>query len=168
MPSFRLLILWLHLLGVIVWIGGLLFHLCVMVPARTLAISERERLRLGLHLEARFRYVMWPAVGVVLLTGLYNVMNVLYATTVAGGHVPPAFAQVLGMKLLLVVLMLVLQGLQQIVIRPKRLALLRSVPAETPSLPPALAKLQRVSLLLSIFTICLAAIVLWYALLLRG
>jgi uncharacterized membrane protein len=167
MLSFRLFILWLHLLAAVVWIGGLLFHLLVALPALTRATSARERLRLGLSLEARFRSVMWPAVGVVLLTGLYNVMNVFYATAVAGGQVPSAFVRILGLKLLLVVLMITVLSVQQFVIRPRRLALLGDLPADAPTLPQPLVQLQRVSQLLYILTICFAAAVLWCALLLR-
>lgn len=168
MLSFRLFILWLHLLAAVVWIGGLLFYLLVALPALTRLTSARERLRLELSLEARFRSVMWPAVGVVLLTGLYNVMNVFYATAVARGQVPSAFVQILGLKLLLVALMIVVQSVQQFVIRPRRLALLGSFPAEALTLPQPLIKLQRVSQLLYILMVCLAAAVLWCALLLRG
>ena len=168
MLSFRLLILWLHLLAALVWIGGLLFHLLVVVPTLARATSGRERLRLGLSLEARFRYVMWPAVGVVLLTGLYNVMYVFYATAVAGGHVPSAFVLVLGVKLLLVMLMLVIQSVQQLVIRPRRIALLGRVPVDALTIPQTLVRLQRGSQLLHLLTVCLAAMVLWCALLLRG
>jgi copper resistance protein D len=168
MLSFRLFILWLHLLAAIVWIGGLLFHLLVVLPTLTRATSACERLRLGLSLEARFRSVMWPAVGVVLLTGLYNVMNVFYATAVAGGHVPSAFVQMLGLKLFLVALMIAVQSVQQFVIRPRRLALLGGIPADAMTLPQPLMKLQRVSQLLYILTVCLAAAVLWCAMLLRG
>lgn len=168
MLSFRLLILWLHLLAAIVWIGGFLFHLLVVVPTLARATSGRERLRIGLSLEARFRYVMWPAVGLVLLTGLYNVMHVFYTTAVAGGHVPAAFVQILGIKLLLVVLMIAIQSVQQFVVRPRRIALLGRVPADALTMPQTLVKLQRVSQLLHLLTVCLAAMVLWCALLLRG
>jgi uncharacterized membrane protein len=168
MLSFRLLILWLHLLAAIVWIGGLLFHLLVVVPTLARAASGRERLRLGLSFEARFRYVMWPAVGIVLLTGLVNVMNLFYATAVAGGHLPSAFVRILGVKLLLVVLMIAMQSVQQFVVRPRHLALLGGIPADALTLPQPLVKLQRVSQLLYILTVCLAAAVLWCALQLRG
>ncbi len=83
--SFHAFILWLHLLGAMVWVGGLVFLVLVVGPALKRATSVREYLRLSLNLEGRFRAVMWPAVGVVLLTGLFNVINVLYATSLAGG-----------------------------------------------------------------------------------
>ena len=166
--SFRLIILWLHILGVVIWVGGLLFQLLVITPTLTRAASVRERLRLGLSLEARFRSVMWPAVGLVLLTGLYNVMNVWYAITLAGGSVPPTFVRVLGIKLLLVALMLVLQAVQQFVVRPRRIAALGRVAADAHTLPEEVAKLQRLSQLLHILTVSCAAAVVLFAVQLRG
>ena len=65
--SFRVLILWLHLLGAVVWIGGLLFQVLVLGPILQRAPVTAERLRFGLSLEVRFRYILWPAVGLVLL-----------------------------------------------------------------------------------------------------
>jgi putative copper export protein len=168
MLSVRLFILWLHLLSAVVWVGGLLFFVLVATPTLTQAISVRERVRIGLSLEVRFRYVMWPAVGVVLFTGLINVMQVLYATSVAGGRIPSLFVRVLGIKLALVLLMVVIQAVQQLVIRPQRLALLGRVPLHAEMLPVALVKLQRLSQSLHILTLCVACVVLWCALLLHG
>lgn len=166
--SFQLLILWIHLLAAVAWIGGLLFQLLVVTPALTRATSIRERERVGLSLEARFRSVLWPAVGLVLLTGLYNVMNVLYATALAGGRVPPIFVRVLGLKLLLVVMMIIIQAVQQLAVRPRRIALLGRVPVDAQALPQALVKLQRRSQLLHVLTVSLAAAVILCAVLLRG
>src|SRR5436309_3432930 len=64
----RALILWLHLLAAITWIGGLVFQMLVVFPTLARAAPTRERMRLALSLEARFRVIMWPAVGVVLFT----------------------------------------------------------------------------------------------------
>ncbi len=166
--SFRIFILWLHLLGAVIWIGGLLFQLFVVHPGLTRATSVRERLRIGLSLEGRFRTVMWPAVGLVLLTGLYNVMNLLYATTTSGASLPLTFARILGGKLLLVALMIGLQAVQQFVVRPKRIALLSAVSPEALTLPPPLMTLQRVSQLLHRLTVALAVLILLLAMLLRG
>lgn len=168
MLSVRLVILWLHLVAAVVWVGGLLFFVLVATPTLARAISVREWVRVGLSLEIRFRYVMWPAVGVVLFTGLINVMQVLYATSVAGGRIPSLFVRVLGIKLALVLLMVVIQAIQQLVIRPQRLALLGRIPLHAETLPVALVKLQRLSQSLHILTLCLACVVLWCALLLHG
>jgi uncharacterized membrane protein len=166
--SFRVFILWLHLLAAVVWIGGLCFQLLVLPPALARSAGMRERLRLGLSLEAYFRFIVWPAVGVVLLTGLYNVMNVLYLTTLSGGRMPSTFVRVLSWKLGCVVLMIILQAVAHLVLRPQRIALLRQLPLEAAALPPALARLQRVSTLLHSLIVVLAAAAVLGGILLRG
>jgi len=59
---------WLHLLGVVTWIGGLMYLAHVLAPAarRHGAGSLVEPLR-------RARRVTWVAIALVVLTGLYNV-----------------------------------------------------------------------------------------------
>ncbi|MGQ4809316.1 hypothetical protein NKDENANG_02732 [Candidatus Entotheonellaceae bacterium PAL068K] len=166
--SFRLLILWLHLFGAVVWIGGLVFQLLIVAPALKRAPFAIERYRFGVSLEARFRYVMWPAVGLVLLTGIYNVMNVLYATALAGGSVPPSFVRLLSVKLLLVVLMLALHAMQQFVVHPCLVALLVRLSPEMYELPVELLKRQRLSRLLHLLVVASAIVVMLLGLLLRA
>jgi uncharacterized membrane protein len=59
---------WLHLLGVVVWIGGVMYQAHVLVPAarRNATTPLTEMLRRG-------RRVTWVAIALVVLTGLYNV-----------------------------------------------------------------------------------------------
>jgi uncharacterized membrane protein len=166
--SFQVFILWLHLLGVVVWIGGLCFQLLVIPPALSRLPSAVEQLRSHLRFEVRFRAVMWPAAGLVLLTGLYNVMNLLYATTLAGGRLPSAFVQRLSVKLLLVVLMLVLHAVQRFAVYPRLVTRLTQLPADTLALPGELVQLQRLSQLLSVLIVGIAVVVLLLGLLLRG
>ena len=166
--SFQVFILWLHLLGVVVWIGGLCFQLLVMPPVLRRMPSAVEQLRSRLSFEVRFRAVMWPAVGLVLLTGLYNVMNLLYATTLAGGRLPSAFVQRLSVKLLLVACMLLLHAVQRFAVHPRLVTGLTQLPADTLALPGELVKLQRLSQLLSVLIVGIAVVVLLLGLLLRG
>lgn len=166
--SFRLLILWLHLLGAVVWIGGLMFQLLVVQPALGRWRSPVEQVRMSLRLEVRFRTVMWPAAGLVLLTGLYNVMNVLYVTTLAGGSVPPAFVRLLGVKLLLVATMLVLLGVERFIVHPRSVSVLTSLSSEVTELPDALRTLRRWSRMLRGLVILIALVVLLLGVLLRG
>lgn len=157
--SFQAFILWLHLLGAIVWVGGLVFLVLVARPALKRSACVRERLRLELNLEGRFRAVMWPVVGLVLLTGLYNVMNILFAIRVSGGSLPSAFVRTLAIKIGLVVLMIVLQAVHQLVLRPKRIAGLRAVSPEAVALPAALLRWQRLAQWLWIVIMALAVVV---------
>jgi uncharacterized membrane protein len=64
----RLLALWLHVLGVVVWMGGLVYQAHVLAPA-----ARRGDVAGFAAAAARARPVAWAALIVVVLTGLYNV-----------------------------------------------------------------------------------------------
>jgi len=165
---FWALMLWLHLLAAITWIGGLVFQVLVVFPTLARAAPTAERLRFALSLEARFRVLVWPAVGLVLFTGLVNLMHVWYATVVTAVSVSPTFIPVLSIKLSLVVGMIILQAVLQLLVQPRRIAALRAWPAGAPDMPLLLHQWQRLALLLYSALVGLAAGVVVCAVLLRG
>ncbi|PYM97008.1 MAG: hypothetical protein DME04_00205 [Candidatus Rokuibacteriota bacterium] len=63
-----IVVLWLHLLGVVIWMGGLMYQAHVLLPAA-------RRGGAGTFAEAarRGRPVAWTAIALVAATGLYNV-----------------------------------------------------------------------------------------------
>jgi len=63
-----LVVLWLHLLGVVVWIGGLMYQAHVLLPA-----ARRGDPRPFAEAARRARPVTWTAVALVVLSGFYNV-----------------------------------------------------------------------------------------------
>ena len=163
----RALILWLHLLAAIIWIGGLVFQVLVVFPTLARAATS-ERIRLALSLEARFRALVWPAVGLVLFTGLVNLMHVWYATVVTAGSIAPTFIPVLSLKLALVLGMIALQAVQQFLVQPRRVAALRAWPAGVQDVPLPLRKWQRLALVLYSALVGLAGGVVLCAVLLRA
>src|SRR5919201_2582433 len=64
----NLVVLWLHLLGVSVWLGGLAYQAHVLRP---LAIRDGGA-TFGAA-ASRARPVTWTAIALVVLTGFYNV-----------------------------------------------------------------------------------------------
>ena len=67
------LVVWLHLVAVVVWIGGV-FHQGFAAQGLATATAGRgERTRALLEVAHRARPVTWTAVSVVVLTGFYNV-----------------------------------------------------------------------------------------------
>ncbi len=66
--SVRLLILWVHLVGAIVWIGGLVYQTHVLLPA-----ARRGDPGPFADAARRARPVTWTAVALVVLSGFYNV-----------------------------------------------------------------------------------------------
>src|SRR2546421_11276836 len=66
--SVRLLILWVHLVGAVVWIGGLAYQTHVLLPG-----ARRGDPRPFADAARRARPVTWTAVALVVLSGFYNV-----------------------------------------------------------------------------------------------
>ena len=59
---------WLHLLGVVVWIGGLAWQAHVLAP-----LARAGDARLFATAARRARPITWSAISLVALTGFYNV-----------------------------------------------------------------------------------------------
>ena len=164
----RAVILWLHLLAAMTWIGGLVFQLLVVFPTLARAPLTDERVRFALSLEARFRVLVWPVVGLVLFTGLVNLMHVWYATIVTAGSIAPTFIPILSLKVALVVGMIALQAVQQFLVQPRRIAALMGVSTGDGDVPLSLRQWQRLALLLYSALVGLAGGVVLCAVLLRG
>ena len=64
----RLVVLWAHLLGAVVWMGGLVYQAHVLVPA-----ARRGAVVPFADAAARARPATWTAIALVVLTGFYNV-----------------------------------------------------------------------------------------------
>jgi len=64
----RLVVLYLHVVGAVVWIGGLAYQAHVLLPA-----ARRGAVAPFADAARRARRVTWIAIGVVVLTGFYNV-----------------------------------------------------------------------------------------------
>jgi uncharacterized membrane protein len=58
----------LHVLGVVIWIGGLAWQAHVLAP-----LARRGEIRVFAEAARRARPVTWTAISVVALTGFYNV-----------------------------------------------------------------------------------------------
>jgi uncharacterized membrane protein len=63
----------LHLLSVVVWVGGMFFAWMVLRPAAVEVLQPPERLRLWDNVFHRFFNWVWGAVGLILVTGLYMI-----------------------------------------------------------------------------------------------
>lgn len=61
----------IHLLAVLIWVGGMFFAYVVLRPAAVEALEAPQRLRLWDAVLRRFFNWVWVAVGTILVTGLY-------------------------------------------------------------------------------------------------
>jgi putative copper resistance protein D len=66
--TLALVVVWLHLLGVVVWIGGVMYQAHVLLPA-----ARAGAVAAFVDAARRARPVTWTAVSVVALTGFYNI-----------------------------------------------------------------------------------------------
>ncbi len=64
----RLVVLYLHVVGAVVWIGGLAYQAHVLLPA-----ARRGAVAPFADAARRARPVTWAAIALVVLTGFYNV-----------------------------------------------------------------------------------------------
>jgi len=63
-----LVVVWLHVLGVVTWIGGLMWQAHVLAP-----MARQGHVKLFADAARRARPVTWVAISVVAMTGFYNV-----------------------------------------------------------------------------------------------
>ncbi len=61
----------IHLLAVLIWVGGMFFAYVVLRPAAVGVLQPPERLRLWDNVFRCFFNWVWGAVGAILVTGLY-------------------------------------------------------------------------------------------------
>jgi putative copper export protein len=104
-----LLVVWLHVLAAITWIGGMLFIALVLVPVARRLPDQTLRARLIHETGVRFRTVGWIALAVLVVTGALNlwVHPVLLSSPRLHG------------KLGLVGLTLILSGFHDFVLGPR-------------------------------------------------
>ena len=92
------LFLFLHVLAVVVWVGGMFFAYMAVRPAAASVLEAPQRLALWAGVFTRFFPWVWIAVVLILATGLYMLM-------LLGGPAAPPYALamlVLGAAMILI------------------------------------------------------------------
>jgi len=140
---------WLHVMGVIVWVGGMFFAYMALRPAAALVLTPPQRLPLWHRTLARFFQWVWLSVGLLLASGLHMMLGM-------GGHAAPLYVKV--MLVLGVIMMIVFA---HVFFAPfGRLG--RAVAAEDwPAGGAALAQIRRfvgINLVLGIVTVTIATV----------
>ncbi|MDO8927102.1 MAG: DUF4149 domain-containing protein [Sideroxyarcus sp.] len=63
----------IHLIAVLIWVGGMFFAYMVLRPAAVDVLQPPERLRLWDNVFHRFFNWVWGAIGLILVTGFYMI-----------------------------------------------------------------------------------------------
>jgi methionine-rich copper-binding protein CopC/putative copper export protein len=106
---------WLHLAAAGVWVGGL-FHLALTMPKVLSTLETRDRLRLLHRVIPLFTRLAVVSTVLIVLTGVYSSWMHVDGFGKCGA---PTTATTLFLKVLLVVPMLVLGGVNTFVIHPR-------------------------------------------------
>ena len=108
-----LILVWIHLLAALTWIGGTLFLSLVLAPSYRALASKPDAGALFRATARRFRLIVWSAVAVLMLTG--PLLVVFHGWPL---FEPARWPSVLAVKLSLVGLLLVLTLAHDLVLGP--------------------------------------------------
>ncbi len=146
----------LHVLGAIIWLGGILFLAVVAVPvARQLEPVARAKVTAGLG--KQFRVVGWTTLAVMLVTGIYaaSFRGATWENVFDGSFWVGPFGRTLLEKLVLVAIMAVISFIHDFFLGP---AAARAAEAgeDVTALRQRASWLARITALLAIAVVFLA------------
>jgi uncharacterized membrane protein len=147
--SLALAAIFLHVLGVVVWIGGLIYQTHVLLPS-----ARRGGAAPFAEAAVRARPATWTAVAIVALTGFYNVTQLGSLERVMQSGAGLALAG----KFTLVILAIALAAQRDFAHVPLLRAVLQSGGDPHDSLR-AIARLDRIVLVLALIVIWLGLLV---------
>jgi uncharacterized membrane protein len=117
--TFDIVMLWLHTLAAVSWVGGMVFNLFVLRPSVGV-IDAGDRVKLSLTVLRRFIPLVWLCVVVLAISGIYlSVLKVGSLEILIGS----SFGRILLLKLVIVAVMVSIVAY----IRYNRLPLLESL-----------------------------------------
>lgn len=139
-PWLDTIILWVHILAAISWVGGMIFVAFILGPYVRRAVPAEERTALMAAVGKRFSILGWSAIFTLVCTGIYNAVrflgswNTLFDTT---------FGHLLLVKIALVAVMIGLSIAHDFFLGPRqrdlgRLAHQRQRSSPEPTLTPAM------------------------------
>jgi len=102
----------IHLVGAIAFIGGTISYLAVYRPAASLLPQRPEQALYAAKIEQRFIAVRWLGIVTLLVTGFYNL---LYEG--ASARLASTYGGVLMLKLFLVLVLVALTGIHDFILR---------------------------------------------------
>jgi len=89
MEIINIIMLWLHYLATVMWIGGMAFNLLVLRPSMAV-IEQNQRPVLGASVLKRFIIFAWLSIAVLVLTGISINYN-----RIASDNIPATYGIVL-------------------------------------------------------------------------
>lgn len=108
-------VLWIHLISAMIWIGGMLFVWLVLRPAlKRPALDSQAQTVLSL-VEGRFRTIRWYSLLTLLGTGLFNLIH-----EGSSARLESSWGGVLMVKLFFVAAVMGITGINDFLLRPTK------------------------------------------------
>jgi len=114
----QVLVMWLHLMAAVFWVGGMLFFSLVLMPSLKDGLVRTDKTALVSRLGRRFRICGWLSLALLLVTGPVR----LYQR----GLPLEAYGSALRIKMVLVFAMVLLTLLHDFYLGPKSVAMSRA------------------------------------------
>ncbi len=140
MRALYLFSVWLHILAASVWIGGMAFLALVLVPVVRRPENRGAAATLFHRTGVRFRTVGWACLGLLVLTGTFQlgVRGYGWGDVASGRLWEGPSGRILALKLLLVAVVLGISAVHDFAIGPRATALWQADPAS-----PQASRLRR-------------------------
>jgi copper resistance protein D len=159
MQGLYLISVWLHIMAAVVWVGGTIFLVIVLVPAIRCRQFAGVASALIRWTALRFRWVGWVCFGVFLFTGALNLVarGMDWRELRDPVFWQGSFGRILAIKLIVVAAILVISGFHDFFLGPRAAAAWESnaASAETLRLRRQAVQLGRLNLLLALAAILL-------------
>jgi uncharacterized membrane protein len=168
LPWLDTLVLWVHILAAISWVGGMIFVAFILGPYVRRAFPPEQRSPLMAAVGKRFSMLGWSAIFTLVCTGIYNAVRFLGSWDALFGTL---FGHILLVKIALVGVMIVLSIIHNFFLGPRQRDLgrlqVQSLSAKLP-LPEAgggqaLRRLRRWTVLIAQLNLVLGMLVILLA-----
>ena len=133
-----LLILWIHVIAAVVWVGGNLILAMVIVPYFRQTLPPVKRIQLLTQIGKRFEPIVWGCVLVLFFTGIGNTFNAIDFSS----PIVTSFMLTLLIKLILFIALLILTVLHSFVYAPRLLMAIETLDETLEELPPEVKPLR--------------------------
>lgn len=128
MIQFGKLIVLIHVLSAIVWLGGMFFLSLVLFPVLKKFEPGEKRIQVISLTASRFRKISWISIVILLVTGVVNVVNlgITDEMIMSGAFYSSQIGKLLSIKVCLVLVMILLSASHDFVLGPRYILLLRA------------------------------------------
>ena len=140
MDIFSLLVLWLHVIAAVIWVGGNFILAMVIVPHFKQHLPPVQRIQLLTQIGKRFEPIVWGCVGVLFFTGIINLFfSVDFASATPLSN---AFMRTILIKIGLFFLLVIFTALHGMLFGPRLSAAIETLDPNMKELPSEVNKLR--------------------------